>query len=297
MQICYLYQMLNTAANIFYLAAILSLVSGGVSATQQSSFAPPPFSHYEPILERMPFGELPQNFGVTVDPNAEKEAAHQKMEQEKLARKINMSAVNITPQGETAIGFTDLSQKPPVSYYLVVGDESGGWKVNSANYTEETAEIEKDGVTIELKMGKGLVQKAPAKPNSHTKQRATLTTIKKPVIRGRTSSRPPALTAKASSSATSIRDQLRNVRSSGGDVKSYMERLRERKIKESAALRKEDENKRKQLEKLARDVAAKEIKKQTKAIAEKAVLQKELDLEEERLLKEQAESQTQKPAQ
>ena len=244
----------------------------------------------------MPFGDLPQNFGVTVDAAAEKEAARQKIEQEKLARKINMSAVNITPQGETAIGFTDLSQKPPVSYYLVVGDESGGWKVNSANYKEETAEIEKDGVTIELKLGKGLVQKTPAKSKTPTpKGKPTLTTIKKPVIRGKTTNKPPTLTKSgSSSSAASIRDQLSKVRSSGGDVKSYMERLRERKIKESAALRKADEDKRKQLEKLARDVAAKEIKKQTKAIAEEAALQKELALEEERLLKEQEEAESEK---
>ena len=268
-------------------------------ATMAESYTPPPFSHYEPILERMPFGELPQNFGVTVDHTAEKKAALDKMEQEKLARKINMSAVNITPQSETAIGFTDLSQKPPVSYYLVVGDESGGWKVNSANYKEETAEIEKDGVIIELKLGKGLIQKASAKSKaSTTKKRPTFTTIKKPVIRGKTPGKHPARTAKtgAGPSAASIRDQLRKIQSSGGDVRSYMERLRERKIQESATLRKADADKRKQLEKLARDVATKEIKKQTKAIAEEAAIQKELALEEERLLKEHAEAQKEKPA-
>ncbi len=279
----------------------LLLCTPGVAlfATMAESYSPPPFSHYEPILERMPFGELPQNFGVTVDDTAEKEAAREKMEQEKLARKINMSAVNITPQSETAIGFTDLSQKPPVSYYLVVGDESGGWKVNSANYKEETAEIEKDGVTIELKLGKGLIQKAAAKTKaSTTKKKPTFTTIKKQLNRGKTPGKPPALTAKigAGPSAASIRDQLRKVQSSGGDVRSYMERLRERKIKESTTLRKADADKRKQLEKLARDVATKEIKKQTKAIAEEAALEKELALEEERLLKAEAEAEKEKPA-
>ena len=91
-------------------------------------------------------------------------------------------------------------------------------------------------------------------------------------------------------------EELRKVQSSGGDVRSYMERLRERKIQESATLRKADADKRKQLEKLARDVATKEIRKQTKVIAEEASLQKELALEEERLLKEHAEAQKEKPA-
>lgn len=291
--------MLNISKNTFCFGIAICLQSGVVFATQQQSFIPPPFSHYEPILERMPFGELPQNFGMAVDPSAAKDAARQQMEQEKLARKINMSAVNITPQGETAIGFTDLSQKPPASYYLVVGDESGGWKVNNANYTEETAQIEKDGVTIELKLGKGLVPKAAPKPKpTSTNKRPTLATIRKGVSKGKTPHTPPSLASKSSKnpSASAIRDQLKKVQSSGGDVRSYMERLRERKIKESTAIRQADAAKRKQLEQLARDVASKEIKKQTAAIAEEAVLQKELAMEEERLLKEHAETQKEKPA-
>lgn len=288
--------MLREHPYIFIFSTLLCSVSCNAFATQLESYNPPPFSHYEPILERMPFGELPANFGQKVDPNAAKLAAQMKMDQEKLARRVNMSAVNITPQGETAIGFTDLSVKPPASYYLVVGDEAGGWKVNSADYKEEIAEIEKDGVTIALKLGKGLVKSKPT-PSKFSGTRApTKITIKKPVISGKTltksaiaTSTPPTTTSK---SASSIRDQLRNAHSSGssgGDVRSYMERLRERKIKESTALLKAKERQRKQLEKLAREVASKEIKKQTKAMAEEAALEKEIALEEEHLKKAEAE--------
>lgn len=255
----------------------------------EASYAPPPFSHYQPILERMPFGELPDNFGQEVDPNAAKEDARLKIEQEKLARSINMSAVNVTPQGETAIGFTDLSVKPPASYYLVVGDEAGGWKVLSADYEEETAEIEKDGVTIALKLGKGLVSKEPDKPASPAPKMPAAVPIKKPVITVSPLTQS-AVTAKtnterAEQSAAAIREQLKNAQS-GADVRSYMERLRERKIQESTALRNAQEAQREQLEKLAREVASKEIKKQAEALAEEAALEKEIALEEQRLKKE-----------
>jgi hypothetical protein len=91
------------------------------NAAQTASYTPPPFSHFEPILERMPFGELPDKFGESVAPDAGKQEALLKAQQEILARKINMSAINITPDGSTAIGFTDLTAKPPANYYLLVG--------------------------------------------------------------------------------------------------------------------------------------------------------------------------------
>lgn len=270
-------------------AAVVSLCS----AKQSESYAPLPFSHYESILERMPFGELPDKFGESIDPNAAKQEALLKAEQEKLARKINMSAVNITPQGDTAIGFTDLSSKPPVSYYLLVGTESGGWKVNSANYEEETAEIEKDGVIISLQLGKGLVSKSPAPAPSKASRSKTVRTVFKKSGTQAPSTHSSRSTGSSASirrtttpSSTSIRDQLRNIQSKhdrSSDARSYMARLRERKIEQSKALELAKTTQRKQLEKLAREVASKEIKKQAVAIAEVA-LEKELALEEQRLL-------------
>jgi hypothetical protein len=262
-------------------------------AVETSIYSPQPFEYYQPILERMPFGELPSDLGQQqVDPDAAKEEARLKVEQQKLARQINMSAVNVTPQGKTAVGFTDLSSKPPANYYLIEGSEANGWKLISADYNEEVALLEKDGVSIELKLGKGLVSSVAdkaAKPAAKT-ARPLKTTIKKPVVatatRPKGTSKAKTNTQRAAESAAAIREELHQVRSSGGDVRSYMERLRERKIKESAAMQATQEAQRKQLEKLARDVASKEIEKQAEVLAEEAALKTELAIEEERLKNE-----------
>jgi len=118
------------------------------------AYAKPDFDTYQPILDRMPFGALPD---PTVAPPSQDDALKKK-EQELLARQVNMSAVNIMPDGRTAIGFTDLSAKPPVNHYLHVGESSDGWTVIDADYDEETATIKKGGVEIALKLGKGLIE-------------------------------------------------------------------------------------------------------------------------------------------
>ncbi|MDD2598525.1 MAG: hypothetical protein PHO37_04795 [Kiritimatiellae bacterium] len=286
---------------------LLALTAAAGIPLRSESHTPPPFARYAPILERMPFGKLPEKFGETVDPNAAKQALLLKAEQQKLASRVNMSAVNITPQGATAIGFTDLSAKPPVSYYLLVGSEAGGWKVNSADYDAETAEIEKDGVSISLQLGKGMIDNppAPAAPAKNLPVNPALTaqiTPSPPVRAGAATSppRPPEGSSGSSVSATSIRDKLRAAQAaqvaaqqasgsdSESDNRSYMERLRERKIEQAKALEQAQSAQRQQLEKLAREVASKEIEKQA-AIAEETALERELVLEEERLQKEEAE--------
>jgi len=283
-----------------FITLTLAVITASIgNAAQTASYTPPPFSHFEPILERMPFGELPDKFGESVDPDAAKQEALLKAQQQILARKINMSAVNITPQGSTAIGFTDLSAKPPVNYYLLVGTEAGGWKVNSANYDEETAEIEKDGVAISLQLGKGLVDKTPG-PAPATKSsvsKSALAALKNtPQVSAKPAPLAPPGEKTAAPSAASIRDQLRKIQvpQQSSDVRSYMERLRERKIEQSKALLHAETTQRKQLESLAREVASKEIEKQA-ALAEEAALEKELIKEEERLQK-QAEEEEEKPA-
>lgn len=120
-------------------------------------YQPAPFSKYQQILDRMPFGALPPNFGQTPPEAPTQTEAQMQAEQQKLAQQINMSCINITPDGSTAIGFTDLSAKPPVNFYLLVGASAGGWTVIDADYDLEVAIIEKDGVRINLKLGKGLI--------------------------------------------------------------------------------------------------------------------------------------------
>ena len=119
----------------------------------------PPFARYEIILTRKPFGSPPPAAATTagVDPAA----AQLAQEEQKLARQINMVAVNKTPSGKTAVGFIDKSAKPERNYYLAVGETANGYTVVDASYEEETATLRKDEVTITLKLGQGLVKETP----------------------------------------------------------------------------------------------------------------------------------------
>lgn len=118
-------------------------------------------SPYPVILNRMPFGAPP-------DPNAQTSTAtalnDAKVieEQKKLADAFSWTAINITPDGKTAIGFTDLSAKPPETYYITVGERANKWILVSADYASETATIEKDGIQISLKFG----NKTPITPTA-----------------------------------------------------------------------------------------------------------------------------------
>ena len=116
----------------------------------------PPFSRYEIIIARKPFGTPPPAAAApAVVDNA---AAQQAQEEQKLARQINMVAVNKTPAGKTAVGFIDKSEKPERNYYLNVGETVNGFTVVEASYEDETATLRKDEVAITLKLGQGLVK-------------------------------------------------------------------------------------------------------------------------------------------
>ena len=235
-------------------------LTAAAQATDAARVAPP-FEHYQPILDRMPFGSLPANFSAeAVDPATLKNEAQVKAEQQALAKKVNMSAVNVTPEGSTAIGFTDLSVNPPVSYYLRVGDEAGGWTVLSADYDTETAAIEKDGVTITLKLGKGLVDAPPAAAAAGAAAPAApAAATPRPAL-------PPGLI------------NLRKLGTSGGaapaakeaaaeSTRSYAERLRERATQKTQAQMAAEAKMREQFEKLARETAAREIQRREDEVA------------------------------
>ncbi len=119
----------------------------------------PPFSHYAVILERKPFGDLSKPAAQEPVPQPDQAAIEQAKEEQALARQVDMVAVNRTPRGKIAVGFIDKGAKPPRNYYLNVGESSGGFTVVEADFTEETATIEKEGVSISLKLGKGMIPK------------------------------------------------------------------------------------------------------------------------------------------
>ncbi len=254
-----------------WLCAVLSCLAGPLWAVSEV-YAPPAFDHYQSILDRMPFGDLPAGFGAEAGKVVEtKSEAQARVEQERLAKQVNMSAVNITPAGKTAIGFTDLSAKPPVNYYLLVGAESGGWKVLAADYDNGTATIEKEEVSITLKLGAGMVTEQPGKPsvagNPVSAPPAT-TASTAPAAGG--STLPPGLIRRSRGLALGVvRDVDPPAKASApAKTSSYVERHQERVLQrdkdEQAARAKMQAN----LAELARKAAANEIQRRVQEDAE-----------------------------
>ena len=120
-----------------------------------------PLDRYQSIIDRQMFGALPPDFDPTKSPaevaksssRAQKELTQ---EQEKLQSAIAFYAINVTPEGETAVGFTDNSDpKVPKHYYLKVGESRDGWQVKEADSKAESPSmtVVKDGVEVSLTLG------------------------------------------------------------------------------------------------------------------------------------------------
>lgn len=128
-------------------------------ASVTTIYEPAPFSNYQPILDRMPFGAPPPDVAVPdIDPELLKTAEQEKAEQQQIAKQLSFSALNITPKGTTAVGFTDRTVNPPRSFYLEVGTSADGWTVLAADYNKDWARFEKDGVVITMHLDKGLIE-------------------------------------------------------------------------------------------------------------------------------------------
>ena len=119
-----------------------------------------PLSRYESIINRQMFGELPPDFDPTKMPSEVVRSSGRQQEkeltkeQEKLQSSIRFSAINVTPEGATAVGFTDNSNpKAPVHYYLKVGESRDGWNVVSADAKTATMTIVKGDVEVTLTLG------------------------------------------------------------------------------------------------------------------------------------------------
>lgn len=147
-------------------AAEAGAASGGEVAAVSHPGNPsiPPYSRYAVILSRRPFGAAgdaaPAAPSPAADPTAEELVVAQ--QEQALSKQIDLVAVNVTPRGETAVGLVEKGGKSPHNYYLKVGESAGGYTVVGADIKEETATIEKDGVTITLKLGKGMLPKEQA---------------------------------------------------------------------------------------------------------------------------------------
>lgn len=136
----------------FVLLAVMSLALAAAAEKQ-------PLSRYQSIIDRQMFGPVPPDFDPTKSPTevTKSSSASRKeltQEQEKLQSAVVFSVINVTPEGETAVGFTDNSDpKAPKHYYLKVGEAKDGWTVKEANPVEASMTIVKDDVEVSLKIG------------------------------------------------------------------------------------------------------------------------------------------------
>ena len=115
-----------------------------------------PYDRYQSIVDRQMFGAPPPDFDPMKMPSEVSKTSQKELtkEQEKLQSSVHFSVINVASDGTPVVGFTDNSNpKAPVHQYIKVGQESGGWKVLSANAAEATMTIQKDGVELTLKLG------------------------------------------------------------------------------------------------------------------------------------------------
>ena len=119
-----------------------------------------PYERYQSIVDRQMFGEPPPGFDPTRPPGevskSEAEEASEQLtkEQEQIKSSIHFSVINVTPGGETAVGFTDNGDaKNPVHYYLKVGETRNGWLVKEADPVKATMTIAKGDVEVSLSIG------------------------------------------------------------------------------------------------------------------------------------------------
>jgi hypothetical protein len=119
-----------------------------------------PYERYQSIVDRQMFGAPPLGFDPTKPPSEvskyDSRDAEQQLtkEQEQIRSAIHFSVINVTPSGDTAVGFTDNGDaKNPVHYYLKVGEQRNGWLVKEADPVNATMTIAKGEVEVSLSIG------------------------------------------------------------------------------------------------------------------------------------------------
>ena len=271
-----------------WLCAWGAVLIGCADAHAAAAYEPAPFSHYQPILDRMPFGTPPAVSGPVNPDLLEQQRSEELLQatQEQIAKQIAFTALNVTPRGRTAVGFIDRSVNPPENYYLEVGASAQGWTVLDADYAANWAQFEKDGVTITMHLHKGLIDGPPSEGTNNASAppqappAAPLVVSEPPAV-------PPPMAAKRPSvpglvrlpksartapqtvpaqTAAATADAAAD--STSAPAKSYLERLRERKAQEAADQKAAEKAARENLQELARKVAQDELAKREKEQAE-----------------------------
>ena len=137
----------------------LGLLAVSALAVSVARAEKPPYSRYQTIVDRQMFGPLPPGFDPAKMPSevtrsSASQRAELTKEQEKLKSAIRFSVINMTPDGQVAVGFTDSSDgKNPRHYYLKVGESRGGWLVKEADPETATMTVAKGEIEVTLTIG------------------------------------------------------------------------------------------------------------------------------------------------
>jgi hypothetical protein len=262
--------------------AIAAAASCGLAmvTSTKDSFAP-----YQVIIDRAIFGKPPP---AKVAPVAAPVPDPAQKQAEALAKKITLKAVNCTPSGNTAVGLIDNDAKPPRILYLNVGDTVDGYTILAADNDAETATIEKDGVVISLQLGAGLVVAAtpstvaPALASTSASTVLTVVAPPKPAVTAATTpTERPGVIRRPSSAGVPFahgipprqrkemeqqKQDIAKLREAGGDVRSYMETLRERQAQEREEQNAVEEAARQKIQELARQMSEEELRKKEREI-------------------------------
>ena len=201
-----------------------------------------PYERYQPIVDRCPFGPLPEGFDPTKSPvdakplASSREQKQMTQEQEKLKASIRFSVINQTPEGEIAVGFTDNGDpKAPRHYYLKVGEERDGWKVLEADPARAWMKVVKDDLDpIELEIG--AASDGKAKPNANGA--ANSPSRRGGLVGGGALSRPGVL-----SGGSLAERRLRRQQAAEAEAADYARRQAEEKAAQAEREQKEAEEK------------------------------------------------------
>jgi len=132
-----------------------------------------PLDRYQSVIDRQMFGMPPPGFDPTKPPSevSAKDARAQEQEltkeQEQVKSSVHFSVINVTPSGDTAVGFTDNSDaKNPKHYYLKVGESRDGWTVKEADPLAASMTIAKGEIEVSLTIGGNSANGGTKKPGA-----------------------------------------------------------------------------------------------------------------------------------
>jgi len=201
-----------------------------------------PVERYQSVIDRQMFGRPPPGFDPT-KPSSEVSRSEVKSEselqaQERIKTAIRFSAINVTPEGDTAVGFTDSSDsKNPVHYYLKVGESRNGWLVKEADPVKATMTIVKDEVEVTLSIGGNSAQSGASGKDASTPTRMV------GMGRDRFAGRSPLLSRQLGAQSNSLRSRrmLREQQRQADEAEAAAKKEAEAAQQEEARRREEEE--------------------------------------------------------